>query len=336
MKKIGVLFGSENSFPSALVEHINSRNPAGISAEYVVTGAVQHLKAPQYAVILDRISHDVPFYRSFLKHAALSGTAVINNPFWSGADDKFFNYSLASRLGVAVPPSAILPHKQLPNQTSDRSMRNLEFPLDWETVFAAIGEDGFLKPINGGGWRDVSHVRGRDEFFKAYDQSRDLCMIYQKTVDFTEYFRCFVVGQKNVRIMQYDPRLPHAERYAKTPARATTFRARKLFERMEEDALSLCRALGYEVNTVEFAVERGVPYAIDFMNPVPDADIYSVGEASFEWIVRQVADLAIASARVAPHPAELRWSALLGARAASTRKANKPKATKRKPSSKKS
>src|SRR5580693_3997525 len=127
MKKIGVLFGSENSFPGALVELINARNPAGVQAEFVVTGAVHHSRTPQYAVIVDRISHDIPFYRAFLKSAALNGTNVINNPFWCAADDKFFNYSLAARLGVAVPPSAILPHKEPPNGTSDRSMRNLEF-----------------------------------------------------------------------------------------------------------------------------------------------------------------------------------------------------------------
>jgi len=311
MKKIGILFGVENSFPSALVERINARNPAGIQAEFVLTGAVDFREAPHYAVVIDRISHDVPFYRALLKHAALNGTTVINNPFWSSADDKFFNYTLAARLGVAVPPTVLLPHKQLPNDTSDKSMRNLEYPLDWESVFAVIGEHGFLKPINGGGWRDVHEVRSRDEFFRAYDQSRDLCMVYQKKVEFTEYFRCVVVGQKKVCVMAYDPRLPHAERYLRGAMRATTFQARKLFKHMEDDALKLCRALGYDLNSVEFAVEKGVPYAIDFLNPVPDADVHSVGERNFEWIVEQVADLAIAKAKTAPRPPELRWQAML-------------------------
>ena len=207
----------ENSFPGALVEQINARNIDGIQAEFVLTGAVQLDKAPRYAVIVDRISHDIPFYRAFLKHAALNGTVVINNPFWWSADDKFFNYALASQLGVAVPPTVILPHKQLPEGTTDRSMRNLEFPLDWDGVFAYVGEHGFLKPVDGGGWRDVYHVHNREEFFSAYDQSRDLCMMYQKAVDFTEYFRCYVVGQKKVRIMAYDPRRPHAERYVQDP-----------------------------------------------------------------------------------------------------------------------
>jgi glutathione synthase/RimK-type ligase-like ATP-grasp enzyme len=303
MKKIGILFGVENSFPSALVERINirsgqgARNAEGIQAEFVLTGAVSMDRAAEYAVIVDRISHDVPFYRALLKQAAVNGTVVINDPLRAAADDKFLNYALARRLGVAVPATMLLPHKELPNATSPQSMRNLEYPLDWESVFAAAGEHGFLKPIDGGGGRDVHEVRGRDEFFRAYDQSRDLCMVYQKAVEFTEYFRCYVVGRKTVRVMEYDPRRPHDERYARTPARAVTFHARKLFKRMQDDAVKLCRALGYDLNTVEFAVEKGVPYAIDFMNPVPDADVHSVGEANFEWIVEQTAALAIARAR---------------------------------------
>ncbi len=308
MKRIGVLFGMENSFPGALVEAINARNIDGIEAEFVRTGAVHLDTPPRYAVIVDRISHDIPFYRAFLKHAAINGTILINNPFWWSADDKFFNYTLAAKLGVAVPPTVILPHKKHPEGTTDRSMRNLEFPLDWDSVFEYVGENGFLKPVNGGGWRDVHHVHNREEFFHAYDQSRDLCMMYQKAVHFTEYFRCYVVGQAKVHIMPYDPRNPHHERYIQHPPEYDP----KLLKRVEADALELCRALGYDLNTVEFAVEDGIPYAIDFMNPAPDADLHSVGQTNFDWIVREVADLAIAKAREAPRLPELKAAAFLG------------------------
>ena len=313
MKKIGILFGMENSFPPALVEHINARKIDGIHAEFVETGAVRLDKAPDYSVIVDRISHDIPFYRAFLKHAALNGTVIINNPFWWSADDKFFNYSLADKLGVAVPATVILPHKVHPEGTTDRSMRNLEYPLDWDAVFAYVGEHGFLKPVDGGGWRDVHHIHNRIEFFKAYDQSRDLCMTYQKAVEFKEYFRCYVVGQKKVHIMPYDPRKPHAERYVQTPKGIEAEYDKKLLKRVEQDSLKLCQTLGYDLNTVEFAVEDGIPYAIDFMNPAPDADLHSVGQANFDWIVREVADLAIAKAAKAPEVPELRWAAFLGA-----------------------
>lgn len=324
MKKIGVLFGMENTFPGALVEKINSRNIEGISAEFVEIGAIRLDKPPAWSVIVDRISHDIPFYRAFLKHAVLNGTTVINNPFWWSADDKFFNYSLAVKLGVSAPPTVILPHKNYPPGTTDKSMRNLQFPLDWDGVFAYVGFPAFLKPVNGGGWRDVYHVHGKEEFFKAYDQSRDLCMMLQRAVHFTDYFRCYVVGQEKVRIMYYDPRRPHAERYVKDPKPAE----KKLLEKVEKDARILCQALGYDLNTVEFAVQDGVPYAIDFMNPAPDADLHSVGKENFEWIVEAVADLAVKKAKTAkPKVPEFHWSAYLGA-ASDTAKAAAQRAAK--------
>ena len=309
MKRIGVLFGIENSFPGALVESINARSIEGIRAEFVEVGAVAIDQSPRYSVIVDRISHDVPFFRAFVKHAALCGTIVLNNPFWASADDKFFNYALAARLGVPVPPTVLLPHKNPPPGMNDRGLRNLEYPLDWDTVFASIGEHGFLKPVDGSGWRDVHAVHSRDQFFEAYDRSNQLCMMYQKAVDFSEYFRCYVIGQKKVRVMPYDPRKPHAERYLQD--QPTT--PKRLLKRIEQYAIRLCQALGYDINTVEFAVENGVPFAIDFMNPVPDADLNSVGSANFEWIVNATAELAIAKAKIAPLMPDLRGVSFLGA-----------------------
>jgi hypothetical protein len=103
-----------------------------------------------------------------------------------------------------------------------------------------------------------------------------------------------------------------------------------LLKRMEWDALKLCRALGYDLNTVEFAVEKGIPYAIDFMNPVPDADVHSIGPANFDWIVKEVADLAIARARRAPKMHELRGPEFLGVDAAKVKAAKKKPAAKKK------
>src|SRR5271166_1744373 len=139
MTKIGVLYGMEESFPPALVDRINAMGAAGVTAEHLRVGAVQMALPSGYDLIIDRISHDIPFYRSYLKNAALTGTKVINNPFWWSADDKFFNYSLALKLGVAVPPTVLLPHKKHPEGTTDRSMRNLEYPLDWDGIFDYVG-----------------------------------------------------------------------------------------------------------------------------------------------------------------------------------------------------
>src|SRR5690242_11503711 len=213
MAKIGVLYGMEESFPPALVDQINARGLRGIAAEHLKVGGVRMAEPCGYDVIVDRISHDIPFYRSYLKNAVLTGTKVINNPFWWSADDKFFNYALASKLDVAVPPTVLLPHKRHPEGTTDRSMRNLEFPLDWDGIFKYVGFPAFLKPHDGGGWKDVYKVNSPEEFFNAYDQSRELCMTLQRGVKFQEYFRCYVVNRELVHIMRYDPGAPHHLRY---------------------------------------------------------------------------------------------------------------------------
>jgi hypothetical protein len=300
----------ENTFPGALVDRINSFGIPEITAEFVQLGGVRMAEPSRYAVIVDRISHDVPFYRAWLKNCALSGAYIINNPFWWSADDKFFNYSLAHKLGVAIPPTVILPHKEHPPGTTERSMRNLQYPLDWETVFDYVKFPAFLKPFDGGGWRDVHRVNTREELFSAYDQTRTLCMTLQAAVNFKEYFRCYVVGQQDVHIMPYDPRSPFHERYVKRPPAYDP----ALLQRVEHDARLLCRALGYDLNTVEFAVEDDVPYAIDFMNPAPDADLHSVGQANFDWIVGRVAELAVKRALEPPPPIEYRWDKFLKGR----------------------
>ncbi len=91
-----------------------------------------------------------------------------------------------------------------------------------------------------------------------------------------------------------------------------------------KDALTLCRALGYDFNTVEFAVENGIPYAIDFLNPAPDADVHSVGQANFDWVVENVAQLAIDKA-LSDEQAEpqYRWSHFLNAEFAKVSAASK-------------
>jgi len=308
MRKVGIIYGMENTFPGALVDRINSMKVADVVAEHVKVGGVAMAADSGYRVIIDRISQDIPFYRAYLKNAVLSGAIVINNPFWWGADDKFFNYALASKIGVAVPKTVILPHHTHPPGTTDQSMRNLIYPLNWEQIFGYIGFPAFLKPYSGGGWKSVYKVHNPDELFAAYNDSGDLCMTLQTSVEFTDYFRCYVVNQEHVHVMQYDPRRPHAERYVHDgPSIDPVMHARVV-----RDCLTLCRALGYDLNTVEFAVQDGIPYAIDFLNPAPDADYNSVGADNFEWIVNAVARMAIEKALSNENPAkELRWSAFL-------------------------
>lgn len=292
MKKIGILFGQERTFPQAFVERVNQKQIDGIVAEPVRIDKVIQGDASDYAVIIDRISQDVPFYRAFLKNAALSGTAVINNPFWWSADEKFFNNALMTRIGVPVPKTVLLPSKDHPTDTSSESFTNLAFPLDWEGIFRYVGFPAYMKPFAGGGWKNVYRLENADEFFEKFQETGQLVMLLQEEIKFDAYFRCYCIGGQHVRIMDYEPRNPHHLRY-----RAQFNVPSELRRQMHEIVLRINRALGYDFNTVELAVRDGVPYAIDFCNPAPDADIHSVGSDNFEWVVETAANYAIERAR---------------------------------------
>jgi hypothetical protein len=288
MKKIGILFGQERSFPMAFIERINSKGVKDVMAEPVRIDKVMQGEPSGYHVIVDRISQDVPFYRAFLKNAALCGTAVINNPFWWSADEKFFNNCLATKIGVPVPKTVILPSRDLPPDTSDQSFANLAYPLDWEGIFNYVGFPAYMKPFAGGGWKNVYKLRSLEEFFDKHAETGELVMMLQEEIVFDEYYRCYCVGRKHVRIMPYEPRNPHHLRYvadfAPSPER---------LRQMEDIVLRINQYLGYDLNTVELALRDGVPYAIDFCNPAPDAEIKSVGEENFEWVVETMANYAI-------------------------------------------
>jgi glutathione synthase/RimK-type ligase-like ATP-grasp enzyme len=291
MKKIGILFGQERSFPEALIRTINERKIPHISAEPVRIDKVIQGEDSGYAVIIDRISQDIPFYRAFLKNAALCGTAVINNPFWWSADEKFFNNCLATKIDVPVPNTVILPSRDLPPDTSDLSFSNLAFPLDWDGIFNYVGFPAYMKPFAGGGWKNVYRLASQEEFFEKHAETNQLVMLLQEEIVFEEYYRCYCIGGKYVRIMPYEPRNPHHLRYVADFAPSA-----ERLEQMKSIVLRINQYLGYDFNTVELAVRDGVPYAIDFCNPAPDADVKSVGQENFNWVVETAANFAIEKA----------------------------------------
>jgi hypothetical protein len=302
MKKIGILHGKERSFPEAFVARVNAKKVDGIQAESVRIDKALQGEPSGYSVIIDRISQDVPFYRTWLKNAALTGTAVINNPFWWSADDKYFNNCLMTQLKIPVPNTAIIPSHELPDDTSAASFSNLAYPLDWDSIFSNVGFPAYMKPFAGGGWKNVYRLADANEFFEKHKETGQLVMLLQEEIVFTEYYRCYCIGGKQVRIMPYEPRNPHHLRYVAdfSPSEA-------LLQEMTRIVLTINKYLGYDFNTVELAVRDGIPYAIDFCNPAPDADIASVGEENFEWVVETAANFAIEKALRKEGESGLTW-----------------------------
>ena len=296
VKKVGILFGMEDTYPWAFIDKVNELGKGEVIAEALQIDKVQQGIDYGYSVIFDRISQEVPFYRAYLKNASLMGTAVINNPFWWSADEKFFNNCLSMEMGIPVPKTVLLPSNARPDNTSEKSFRNLKGPLDWEYMFDYIGFPAYMKPHDGGGWKSVYRVENSEQLFEAHKETEQLVMMLQEEIVFDDYFRVYCLGQKYVHIMPYDPRKPFHERYV-SDIKATGEARKKLLKTVHDYTLKLNQALGYDFNTVEFAIRDGVPYAIDFCNPAPDADIQSVGQENFDWIVEHSAKYAIEKAK---------------------------------------
>ncbi len=308
MKKVGILHGQERSFPEAVVKRINEKNEKNIFAEAVKIDKVMQGEPSGYDVIIDRISQDVPFYRAYLKNAALCGTAVLNNPFWWSADEKFFNNCLAVKIGVPVPKTVLLPSNQWPDDTNEKSFSNLVMPLDWNSIFEYTGYPTYMKPHSGGGWKSVYKLNNADEFYMAHQTTGKLVMMLQEEIEFQSYYRCYCIGQKDIRIMEYEPRNPHHLRYVHNHFNDD----KKIIDTIYDYTMRLNEALGYDFNTVEFAVRDGIPYAIDFCNPAPDADVHSVGEENFEWVIEAAANMCIRKAKEHKEGADnLTWGSYL-------------------------
>jgi len=306
---VGLMVGREHSFPPAFIDRVNEiGRHHGISAEFVQLGGTRMGEPARYRVIVDRISHEVEYYRGYLKHAALQGTYCINNPFWWTADDKFFNYTVASRLGVAIPKTVLLPQKGYPADVDilPESLRNLEYPLLWEALLDYVGRPAILKPFSGGGWKHVYKVHDVDELIAAYDGTAPYCMTLQEFIDFDHYVRCFTFGKTDIIPVQYDPR---ERRYIVNHA----YLSPELGDRVVRDARTINTALGYEMNTIEFAVQDGVPYAIDFLNPAPDFERDRITDHYFDLVVDRmshlVVDRALNGTVSGPWP---RWEQMLG------------------------
>ncbi len=288
--KIGLFVGREWSWPPAFIEEVNKRDE-GVIADYVKVGGSMMNEMVEYRVIVDRISHEVPYYRSYLKNAALQGVKVVNDPFMWTADDKFFDASLADKLGVVSPRTVALPNKDyVPGIVHNESLRNLTYPMDWNVLVDKVGGlPCVLKDAHGGGWKEVYVVNSIPELIWRYNESGLLTMVLQEFIQWDNYARIMCLGQEDIHVMKYDPsKRKYHEEHDFSPA---------LYERLVKDSKTLVHALGYDMNTVEFAIRGEVPYAIDFMNPAPDMDVNSLGKGHFDWMVTHMADMTIRLAK---------------------------------------
>jgi hypothetical protein len=263
-------------------------------AEFVKIGGTFMRGDCPYHVIIDRMSHEIPYYRTYLKFAALNNCYVVNNPFMTSADDKFFGIGLVNKLGGRTPRTVALPNKRVENENVPESFRNLEYPMDWQGIIDYVGVPAVLKDINSGGRRLSRRVHNVDELIRCYDESDTLTAVLQQVIESDTHIHCFVVGREKVLATRYSL---EEKKYLADDGRLDP----AIKERTSKSARLISQAYGYDINMVEYVIQNGEHYLINPTNPVPDLDIKLLTPGHFNWTVKEMAGFAI---RMAQKPAE--------------------------------
>jgi glutathione synthase/RimK-type ligase-like ATP-grasp enzyme len=288
-RRIGLLVGRETDWPAAFIKVINEHHE-DISADLIGLDATFMDESCAYDVIIDRVSHQVPYYRTYLKFAALQAVYIINNPFAWSADDKFFGTLMANKLGLRSPRTVVLPNKHVSKEMGPDGFRNLRYPMDWQGIADYVGVPAIFKDIHSGGRLAAYRVHNVDELLQRYDESGTRTMILQEIIESDKHVHCFVIGQERVMSLNYSNK---SRKYLSGSLESKS----ELTQHLNEEALQLTQAYGYDINMVEFVVNDNQLYVINSTNPAPVIDLELMSTEQFNWCVTAIADLAVKRAQ---------------------------------------
>jgi len=230
----------------------------------------------KYKVILDRRSHILKHAMGILMFYAYSGVYIINNPlsFYYFKSNKDCAFGMMHRLGINIPKTCILPPYITPLLSPDEFKYHLE--INWEKIVSYVGFPCYIKPAAGRGAINVNKALNLQELRDFYSQSGEEIMVVQQAIQspYEWQLRCLCIGRKIIP-MKYIFRTEDRSEYI--------FAEDFLSPDTGQMVMNICkvinRAFGYEMNTIEFIIdEEGIPWAIDFNNPVPDARPRTLGE----------------------------------------------------------
>jgi glutathione synthase/RimK-type ligase-like ATP-grasp enzyme len=293
-KLVGFIIGREKEMPEAVMAILNERYDS-IAAELVKIGGTFLDETVPYDVIIDRMSHEIPYYHAYVKYAALKGCYVINNPFVWVNDTKFFAGALMHKLGIRTPRTVVLPNKDIAADTVPDSFRNLTYPMDWQAVIDYIGSPAIFKDVRSGGRRFAHRVNNVDELIQRYDESGTRTMILQQVIESSHQYHCLIIGGDKSRLMPYSLETGrYVDDDGGLPAAAAG--------QMTEIALQIAHMYGYDINMTEFVLQGDLVYLINATNPSPLIGRDLMTEGQFNWICDEIAALA---ARCVEKPGQL-------------------------------
>jgi hypothetical protein len=284
---IGLLLGAEEDWPGAfeaIVARLGTvryrRSTHELATERISIEPFDLRARPHQSLVIDRLAHWYYVPREWLKKVALMDDVyLLNSPFTFQAMEKHAAYCAMLRLGLKVPQTVLVPHKNPPdNARFAYTAAKYNRPFDLDEIAAGIGYPLFMKPYDGGQWIGVSHIRDSAALHRAYNESGQRLMHLQASVEGYDVFaRSLSIGAETM-VMNFRPERPMHERYAVSHDFLTP--------EVGEEVLTISRLINaffrWEFNSCETLVRGSEAYPIDYANASPDVAITSL-HYYFPW-----------------------------------------------------
>ncbi len=289
-RQIGLSLGADICWPLCYEDIIGQLDLAipyngeevHIDVERVTIEPFDLAQTSKYDVILDRLTHWVPTTREWIKKAVLmDGLYVLNNPWSIQSMEKHTTYAAMMKLGMPIPKTWMVPPKSYEHHPDLRRTLNSYAKLfDLRAIGEEIGYPLFMKPFDGGGWRGISYIQNEKELRQRYEESGTQIMHLQEAiVPYESFVRCIGIGPQT-RQVRYDPDAALHNRYTMD----TDFLSEEEASLMRDTTLTINAFFGFEFNSCEALLSKGVWHPIDFANACPDSQITSL-HYHFPWLV---------------------------------------------------
>ncbi|MFL6002962.1 MAG: RimK family alpha-L-glutamate ligase [Nocardioides sp.] len=285
---IGLLLGAEKDWPRAFETVLRMVGPIKDGGE-VHTLSSERLTIEPFRLddpvrtplVIDRLAHWYYHPREWLKKASLvNGTYLLNSPFTFQSMEKHSAYCAMVRLGLKVPPTTLVPYKNpVDNVRWAYTSEQYNKPFDLDQLADELGYPLYMKPFDGGGWRGVSRINDKGDLHRSYDESGEMLMHLQATVDYDHFARALSIGPETM-VMDFRPDLPMHNRYAVSHGFLSPSAGRQ--------TAAISRIVNaffrWEFNSAEMLVTGDEVYPIDYANACPDVAVTSL-HYYFPWAI---------------------------------------------------
>jgi hypothetical protein len=287
---LGLLLGNEEDWPRAFEHLVRKLGPVRdaegrehrLDTERITIEPFDLRATPRYDLVIDRLAYWYYVPREWLKKVALmNGVYLLNSPFTFQSMEKHAAYCAMIRLGLKVPETWLVPYKNpVDNARYAYTAAKYNRPFDLDEVAEQVGYPLFMKPFDGGAWRGVSRIKDPAALHQAYDESGEMLMHLQASVEGYDVFaRSLTIGPESM-VMKFRPEMPMHDRYAVEHG--------FLSEQAGEEVLTISRLINaffrWEFNSCESLVINDSVHPIDYANACPDISITSL-HYYFPWAI---------------------------------------------------